>query len=272
MPIPTLPEAAWRNLLKVAPLRPLALQHYRNQFDDNTSNNLFSGLFSSFEQALAHAGSHQRVGYDNAESANLPYTSSIQHWDYPVMFWLSRFFEQGLKTVFDLGGHTGIKYYAFRRAIAYPDELRWRVCDVPAVTQKGQEMAHERDPEQKLSFTNAATDMKDHDILLASGSLQYLPQSLAELLTQAGHLPRKILINITPIHPDRTFFTLNHIGSAVCPYRVQARAPFIASIRALGYTRSGEWEVPGKELFLPQSPQHSIEHYSGFCFEREDPH
>lgn len=265
-----LKDETWRYMLGIAPLRPIALQHYRRKFENNIVENLFSGVFESFEDAQSNIKNNKRVGYDNVESANLPYTSAVAHWDYPAMFWLSRSFNQGLNSVFDLGGHIGIKYYAFRRTIGYPERLRWMVCDVPAVINKGREVATTRDPEKRLSFTDSFEHIKEHDVLFASGSLQYLPKTLQELLIESGHRPRRIIINITPIHPDNAYFTLNNIGSSICPYRVQARDQFVKSILTLGYNRSGEWENHGKGLFLPESKKHCIPHYSGFCFELDD--
>lgn len=61
--------------------------------------------------------------------------------DYPLLHWLSRlFFEMpdGVRTgVFDLGGHVRIVYYAFRKCLDYPAQLRWTVHDVPNVIEAG---------------------------------------------------------------------------------------------------------------------------------------
>lgn len=266
-----LKEEIWRYMLGIPPLRPIALQHYKKEFDNNITENLFTGIFESFDEAQSAIPNNRRTGYDNVESANLPYTSAVANWDWPAMFWLLKAFDKGYQSVFDLGGHTGIKYYAFRRAIGYPEGLRWLVCDVPAVISKGREVAIARDPERRLSFTKDFTDIQAHEILYASGSLQYLPKTLSELLIESGHRPRRIIINITPLHPEHAYFTLNNIGSSICPYRVQARDQFVKSILTLGYIRAGEWENIGKSLFLPESSKHGIPNYSGFCFDLASP-
>ena len=45
--------------------------------------------------------------------------------DYPLLFWFSELFREGATSVFDFGGHIGVKYYAFQRYLPYPDNLRW---------------------------------------------------------------------------------------------------------------------------------------------------
>ncbi len=267
MPTKSFNEETWRYMLNIPVLRNFALRHYKSKFENNISENLFEGVFSSFEEAQSHIPSDKRSGYDNDESANLLYTSAIAHWDYPAMFWISRSMQQGMHSIFDLGGHIGIKYYAFRRSIGYPASVKWTVCDVPAVVRKGQEISHARDGDKKMFFTEDFNDIKGHDVLYASGSLQYLPSTLSELLASSGSRPRRIIINITPIHADLSYFTLNNIGSSICPYRIQARDQFVRSVLALGYSRAGEWENIGKGLFIPKSKAHTLAHYSGFCFD-----
>ena len=216
-------------------LRKVQEARYARHFAENTAENLFHGVFDSFAAAEASAPRARPVGYDNPGSADLAYATVASEWDYPAIFWLATALAEGHGTVFDLGGHVGVKYYAFRRFLGQRPELRWTVCDVPAVVARGTDLARFRDPDHRLAFTTRCTDASDHDVLFASGSLQYLPQTLGEMLRSLRRLPRWIVINTTPIHEAKSVFTLNRIGTAICPYRVQARAPFIEAVRALGY-------------------------------------
>jgi putative methyltransferase (TIGR04325 family) len=68
-------------------------------------------------------------------------TKVIYPADYPVMFWLEKFIGEGCRKFFDLGGHIGVSYYAYQLHIGYPQDLRWTVCDVPAVVAKGRELS-----------------------------------------------------------------------------------------------------------------------------------
>lgn len=248
-------------------LKGLSQSAHRKRFLENKDQNLFLGVHDSFEAAAASAPPSLHLGYDNEESANIAYVSAISPRDYPAMFWLLRSMGEGMRSFFDLGGHTGVKYYAFRRVIGFPADIRWTVCDVPAVVVRGRELALARAPEGALHFTDRYEDLDGQDVLFASGSLQYLPVTLSDLLKGLQRLPRRIVINTTPIHETRSFFTLNSIGTAFCPYRVQAREAFVQSVIALGYQKRDEWENLGKGMEIPDSEGADVKSYSGFCFD-----
>lgn len=249
-------------------IRDLALHRYRQRFVNNVNANLFLGVFDSFEAAASSAPAVRPLGYDNDASANLAYSPELQPRDYPPMFWLQKAFASGLRTVFDLGGHVGVRYYGYRRVMDFPSGLRWTVCDVPAVVARGRELAATRAPGGQLAFTCDYQAAAEHEVLFASGSLQYLPLSLAELLAELPRKPRCVIVNITPIHPSRSFFTLNSIGTAFCAYRVQAHDRFVSELQALGYAKLDEWENTGKAMTLPYTDGYDVPHYSGFCFSR----
>lgn len=250
-------------------LREVHRTLYDRRFLRNREGNLFRGVFATREAAQAACPPDRRVGYDNDSSSTVydSHLERVDHYDYPVLFWLQRSFEQGLCKVFDLGGHVGIKYYAFRRLLLWPESATWTVGDVPAVVRRGRALARERG-EHALHFADEATAFDGCDVLLASGSLQYLPETLAELLARKASKPPRVLVNTTPIHEQRAFFTVNGIGTAYCPYRVQQRDTFIADLTAQGYTLADSWTNPGKRLDLPFEPGHTLTHYTGFCFER----
>jgi len=105
------------------------------------------------------------------------------------------------------------------------------------------------------------------DILFASGSLQYLPQRLAHYLGEWSKLPRRIVINITPIHSVQSYFTVNGIGTAFCAYRVQTHADLVRGLSPFGYRMRDHWLNRGKHLTLPLNPALSLDHYSGCCFD-----
>ena len=247
-------------------LKSLRRAAYEREFARATRVNYFRGVFDTFEAAAASAPQTKAVGYDNEDSAQL-----YKGWekpflkDYPAMLWIRDGLDKGLRNVFDLGGHVGIKYYAFAPYVRFPADTRWTVVDVPAVVERGRKMAMERSISQ-LAFSDRIEDADGCDILFASGSLQYLSWTLDEKLARMSSRPRRLVINTTAIHPTRAFFTLNSIGTAFCPYRVQAEPRFIESIEALGYRTLDRWETP-KEFVVPFHEGYDLDHYTGFCFE-----
>lgn len=245
-------------------------RRFDRRFASNTRSNLFRGRYATFEAAARASPSNRPVGYDNEAAAAMydERAARLHATDYPVLFWLQQLFAQGKRSVFDLGGHVGVSYYAYRRVLAYPPGLTWTVCDVPAVIARGRTLAGERDPARALGFTDRFEGADGADILLAMGSLQYLPETLAERLSTLVRTPRHLLLNITPLHEHESFFTLQGIGTAYCPYRITARGEFLGSLAALGYELVDQWENPDKRCEIAFDPGHSIEGYCGFHLER----
>jgi putative methyltransferase (TIGR04325 family) len=240
------------------------------RFRENASDNLFLGIFDSFEEAAASAPPTRPLGYDNPESAALYLKRlRIDDYDYPTLFWLSQALAEGLRGVADIGGSVGIKYFAFGRVLKLPRDMVWRVIDVPAVVHRGREFAAERGVSGVLQFDDSVFAVDGLDVLIASGSLQYLPQTLPEILKGLSHKPRRIVVNTTPMHERRGFFTLNSVGTAFCPYRVQHIETFVHSVTSCGYRLRDEWRNVGKKMTIPFHPEESLEDYSGFCFDLE---
>ena len=112
----------------------------------------------------------------------------IFSYDYPVLFWLKPLLADRL-SIFDLGGHVGVHYYAYRRYLEYPKDLRWQVCEMPAVIAAGEAIRRDEDA-PGLSFTTEFRDADGADVMLAAGVVQYLerslPTQLAELAARHG--------------------------------------------------------------------------------------
>ena len=234
----------------------------------NRDQNLFFGVHDTWEAAEAAAQGYGRAGYDNSDSARIyDYRLRIDPHDYPSLYWLTRSLHEGLRSVFDIGGAIGIKYIAFRDAHKAFADLAWRVCDVPAMVVHGQELATERGDAERLSFTSNVDEGEGFDILFASGVLQYLPRTLGEIVAGYTRKPRRILVNTAAIHPEFDFFTVNSIGTAFCPYRVQTQATLTRGLGKLGYRLREAWTNPDKPLVIPDDPAHSLRNYSGYCFD-----
>jgi putative methyltransferase (TIGR04325 family) len=255
--------------VRIPGVRHLIQSSYVKAFINNKDQNLFHGVFDSFDAAAAAASGYGVAGYDNQASAALYLDHMrVDAHDYPAMFWLGKSFLEGMRNVFDVGGSIGIKYYAFAKAIPVPGNAIWTVEDVPAAVTAGESLARERGVTQTLHFTDQMSAGDGIEILFASGSLQYLPHTLAEYLGDWSKRPRRIVINTTPIHPTDEFFTVNSIGTAFCAYRVQTQARIVKELGRLGYKMLDYWANRGKEIRLPLHPDLSLDHYKGFCFER----
>lgn len=226
--------------------------------------------FENFATAHASAPSSNLVGYDNVEAATALYSHQVYFYDYPALFWLGQALDSGYTRIFDLGGHIGIKYYAFRRVLRYPEALRWTVCDVPCVIQAGIETALQRNVARQLAFTTAFGDASGCDVLFASGSLQYLPKRIGEIIGSLKTKPKRILLNITAVHSEHTIYTLNSIGFAVCPYRIQHHDELVTELRSCGYKRLDSWRNEGKTIKVPFVKGGDTPYYAGCCYDLAD--
>lgn len=255
-------------LLALPPLRNWIEGQERRTFIANREQNLFHGVHDTWEEAAAAARSFGVAGYDDPASATIyDHRLRLDAHDYPSLYWLSRSLQEGLKGVFDVGGAIGIKFLAFREPLQRYDDLTWRVQDVPAMVTHGRALSAQRGDAAQLEFTDRFEDGEGLDVLFASGVLQYLPRTLGELLSGYRRLPRRIVVNTAAIHSQHEFFTVNSIGTAFCPYRVQTQAGLIRGLTALGYRLRESWINPDKLLTIPLRSDLSLRHYSGYCLD-----
>jgi putative methyltransferase (TIGR04325 family) len=238
------------------------------------THHLYRGVFSSFDEAQASIPPSSVSGYDNTESADLyrERTRRIFINDYPMIYWLGRWFAEGAHRVFDIGGHIGLAYYAYRKYLAYPSSLSWTVMDVPAVNAAGAQWAVQHDAARSLHFADEVGAASGTDVLFAAGSLQYLSYSLEDALRSMARKPRFLLLNSVPIHMRESYFTVQNIGTACCPYRITAEREFLDGLAALGYDLQDRWENPLRSCIIPFHPDKSLDRYFGFAMRHRDNH
>jgi putative methyltransferase (TIGR04325 family) len=239
-------------------------------FGRQTQQNIFRGVFESFPQATAAVPkTGKKTGYDHPETVHMydHFVEGIFSYDYPILFWLQSLLPE-CSSVFDLGGNTGIKYYAYKKYLTYPSNLKWTVCDVPTVTQGGEVMATKRES-QGLTFTNAPRDADGVDILLAAGAVQYIETSFGQSLVSLNRKPKHLLINKVPLYAGKSFVTLQSIGTVICPYHIFNRDDFIGSITRHGYELIDTWETQETTCSIPFHPEKSIRACKGLYFRQK---
>lgn len=225
------------------------------------------GVYKSFAEANKAVPAAGKQGYDTEQHASM-YDYRIDQLfihDYAVLFWLSQAQAQ-LKTVFDLGGHTGVLYYGMKDRLKLPDTVRWLVQDVPTTVARGREMASSRGC-PALQFTTEWEDGDGCDVLLASGVLQYLDWDIAERLGTWKRQPRHIIVNNTPLYDGADYITLQNTGISYNPYRVFNRAGLVSALERHGYVLRDSWRTE-RSLEVPLHPERRVDSYQGFVMEK----
>jgi len=244
-------------------------QWRKSRFDADFNRAAYGGIcrgvFKTYEEAVKSAPASLPLGYDHEAPAAM-YGDRLDRVfpsDYPMMLWLERAFADGASRVFDLGGHVGVSYYAYQKYLAYPNNLAWQVSDVPAVNKVGAEMAFERDSRRQLQFVGSFDLAGDADVLFTSGCLQYLPETLDAKLQSLSKKPRWVLVNLLPLHDRLAYWTVENIGTAFCPYRIQQKSTFFDDLKRLDYDLLDVWENREKGCSVAFSPEHCLDRYFG---------
>jgi putative methyltransferase (TIGR04325 family) len=248
---------------------PWRRRKFSQRFQDGHAVGCCLGIFQNWEQAASAAPETRPLGYDHV-AGSLMYRDrlvTIYPSDYPMMLWLQKALFEGVRKVFDLGGHIGLSYYAYQKVLQLPADLSWVVHDVPAVMQAGRQEAVQLDPMHRLSFSDDFLDAAQADLLFTSGCLQYLQETLAQRLGALPRRPQWVLVNLLPLHEEHEFWTVQSIGTAFCPYRIQQAHTFFADMSHLGYQPLDTWENLEKSCWIAFDPEHSLDRYHGVAFQ-----
>jgi putative methyltransferase (TIGR04325 family) len=223
------------------------------------------GVYRSFAEARAAIPSRRRVGHDNPETAKLylDHLGWVKPGEEKIIQWLGQLFSHH-NSVFDFGGNLGRSYYVYQRHMHYPTDLRWIICDVPAVVDAGRELALQRKAPH-LTFTVDFNQANDLDILLTCGVLHLVEKELADLLRPLPRKPCHVLINRIPLWDGRTYYTRGDIGPTCCPNRIGNKDEFIDSLQCLGYSLIDSWACPASCRVLFR-PSRTLRHFTGMYF------
>lgn len=250
---------------------PIASDYYAYHWLFPRTVNAFRGLYFSFDEALKAVPAQTLSGYNHPELHDDPVRRNctqadmerLNPIDYPVLVWLRKAFEDS-STVCDLGGNTGNSYYAFRRFIPYPENLKWTICDLPEAVKAGEEMRN-RTHCPGLSFTTNLASVEAADIFLTCGAIQYMESSLTDFLGQLKSKPRHLIVQRVAFYDGEEYFTLQNICGVYVPYKIINEANFVASLAALGYELVDKWRID-RPCVIPFHPDRFVEGQSGMYF------
>jgi putative methyltransferase (TIGR04325 family) len=260
---------------KIVTKLPIVSDYYRYYWSFPRTITACRGVYRTFAEAARDIPSGAKAGYNQPEiqtaASVAKLTAAVEAdefnpTDYPVMVWLASAFTNSSR-LFDLGGNVGHAYYTYKKFLRYPDALRWVVCEIPEVVKAGTQLASKGD-NPGLAFTEHFSDVEGSEILLTCGALQYIEPSLAEMLGQLKIKPQHISINRVPFYDGEEFITLQNIGYAICPYKIQNRSMFIESLTDIGYTLIDSWKWD-RTCHIPFHPDRFIPSYCGFYFRLE---
>lgn len=206
------------------------------------------GRFPTREAAAAYMPARAQIDYDDDRvvEMNVESFSRVHLFDWPVMFHLQRLIAGGgLRRVTDFGGHVGVKYLAYRDTLRFPVDLLWQVVDVPAMCRAGRRRSVDT---PQLRFHEALEDTMASDVLLCSGSLQYVEEPLDRLLARLPAPPPTIVLNKVSVTETESFFTLESFGLGRMPHQILSQAALDALRRRCGYGLETRWDIPDREF------------------------
>jgi putative methyltransferase (TIGR04325 family) len=229
---------------------------------------LYSGIYPTYEAAMAAIPPSRQAGWDHENSAKLwlDHIDPVRLSTYPIFFWLTQLFGENDALV-DVGGSIGLTYYGYRRLGHLPPGATWTVVEVTKMAEQGAQIA-QREGAATLKFVDQLAAAERCDVLLSAGALQFLPNSVPGLLESLRQRPRHILLNKLPITAGEECWTLQNYGPAVTPHRLFNEQSFLQYFTTHGYRLRDRWAVEDLDCLIPFHPERFIKQFAGFVFER----
>jgi putative methyltransferase (TIGR04325 family) len=264
--LPSLRELPAR-LKSVQPILSWRKRRYERLFASTSRwRGLHRGLYRSFAEARRHAPPALSTEY-SLDHESFARQARIESFDYPAMLWLARALPTA-RSLFDLGGHVGLHFFAYRRYLQYPAGLRWIVCERPEVVSLGQNMCRTRDA-AGLSFVTDWAEADGSDVLLSSGCVQFLEERLWRSMAALAQPPTHVILNKLPLYDLDSCVTLQNTGRSFSPCWLLNRLELLREFAQLGYRLVDEWSCPGRALEIPFHAEHSVPEFSGLYLRRE---
>ena len=142
--------------------------------------------------------------------------------------------EDGELRVLDFGGAFGDVYWRHKIWLMRFKTVTWDVVEQPAFVSAGR--THFNDIGIKYFYdVNEAEDVEQHNVLLCSGTLQYMEEPLTEFAKwESLAFKNIILANLPLLSTDSDIITTQHVPSSIYrasyPVRFFSRASFLARV------------------------------------------
>jgi putative methyltransferase (TIGR04325 family) len=175
---------------------------------------------------------------------------------------------KGELRVLDFGGALGALYFRLLPFMPSNVALDWTVVETDLLATAGKENFASR----SLSFCTDLDKAPDPDIVIASCSLQYVPEPYRVLGKLLEKKPRFVLFDRTPVIQaiaDRITIQIvpPEIFTLKCPARFFSKAVFLDWCTKAGMQLRMEWSVPEDMVRLDGGEPFA---YSGYLFERNE--
>lgn len=223
---------------------------YKIEFDFGSTARFF-GVFGSYRKAFDNVSGNTFRSYADTDLSDINRHSFQQMhlFDYPILYWLVKVFGE-YKSVIDLGGHVGVKFYAYQEQFPELKDIKWQVIEVPSMIKKGQEIAEHRGV-RNICFMEDINCAQPAEILFISGALQYLEVSLDQIFEMITVKPEYVFLNKLPLHDGQDLWTLENFGKAKIPYGIFNRSAFHSIMEHRGYTLRSKWTIDSRSISIP---------------------
>ena len=213
----------------------------------------YRGRFKTSLEARNSLPVSRRATYDNEAlvSIGVESYSTIHLFDWPVLGFLQKLMSHNqLRVVTDFGGHIGVKFYAFQGMLDFPKDFRWQVVEVPAMVREGRR----RVPPgvNSLAFFERLEETAPCDVLLCSGSLQYVDSTIEEIIDRLPQRPSMVFVNKVPVSKERGFFTVETFVKSL-PCHIFGPNELEKARRNLGYKLAANWPIPHRDFVVLSS-------------------
>ena len=158
---------------------------------------------------------NKTVNFIHVKDENKSYNSNgLFSWDYPTIFWINNIIsktEDSNNIIIDFGGNIGNHFYLYKKYLNL-NSCNWTVVELENFIKAGRSLNKEN---LNLSFNNFENVISEKALIFhASSALQYLNESLVDVVLKFETLPNYIIINRTPFSTEKSFYSIQNGGSS----------------------------------------------------------